>query len=111
MAVRSRRLFGPLIVNVTVATTIYTVPAGRTAIIRALYIWNRSDLTNAVGRLHINGSSSSLRILDLTMAVDETRVYENIVLDPGDTLVWTNPGVAGAYVLAGFGSLLLGAPE
>lgn len=108
MAVRSRRLYGPALPGLG-PTTLYTVPALRTLIIRSIVLWNGSGTTAAVARIHVNGSSSSNRLWAITVEPEETIVLdEPLILNPGDTLVWTTSN--NTLRVFADGSLLDGAP-
>lgn len=109
MGVRSRRLFGPVGLNPTV-DTLFTCPAGRTAIIHTLAVVNRDVAVDTVVAILLNGDQSVNRIWRNNLLVNTSVLLEtHIVLNPGDTLRALRG--AGTATLSGFGSLLLGEPE
>lgn len=106
MAVRSRRLVGPVAVGAG-NTTLYTVPAGRTLIIHAIHWWK--DTGGAViQNLEVNGVPFA-QISTPTQAASGT-VPNPVYLNPGDTLiVQCLAALVNVNWLIG-GSLLLGVP-
>lgn len=105
MAVRSRRLSGPIVVPAGgVNTVIYTVPAGRTAVVRGCFVYNSLLLVNTVNLLTGIGSFWGHRFANAEFVQTVDREF---VLNPGDVLVASS--TTGANVTV-FGSLLLGAP-
>lgn len=109
MAVVSRRIFGPALVP-AVTGVIYTVPAGRTAIIRGLYLRSNSTTVAQNVNLYIGAASGGTCIWSQSVPVHPyaTALPAEIILNPGDVL--RGDSVLGSVVVAGFGSLLLGAP-
>lgn len=109
MAVRSRRLTGPALLSTT-TSLIYTVPSGRTLILRTVQVYNGSATLEAELRLFINGTTSVNRALKHLLAVETTATLTPYwILNPGDTL-WAQ-GSQSTIRMTTFGSLLLGAPE
>lgn len=90
---------------------LYTVPAGRTAIVRTITVVNGSASTAGTFRMGIGSTSSGARILEgQALAPGETFIWDHwLALDPLDTLVGVSVGVS--LRVTGFGALLLGAPE
>lgn len=109
MAVRSRRFLGAQAIPVAV-TALYTVPAGRTLVVRTLRVVNTHTVntytfslwwpTSAVGSTQFQ-----------TVALGPGLTWTNTdwcVLNPGDVLYGqsSNTGVK----ISGYGALLLGEP-
>lgn len=109
MAVRSARLFGPTALNST-WLTVYTVPSGRTAIIRTLTLANTDTATQGTLVIGVNGTDHDDRLFTIVMPAGTTqRIDSFLVLNPGDTLRAIRQ-TSTEMCLAGFGALLLGAP-
>lgn len=109
MAVRSRRLFGPTSLPTTPGI-LYTVPAGRTAILRSCRLTNRL-LTNEPFALFVNGTLTSTAVfLGTIPGQTSVEAFDELVLNPGDVLRGSTV-LANAGVAIGSGSLLLGEPE
>lgn len=109
MAVRSRRFFGPTTLG-TVGAALYTCPAGRTAIIRTLSIYNRAGAA-VLYLVTLNGSTSADVVFNGTLLTQTGHlVHTHIVLNPGDVLRG-HATAANAAGVSGFGSLLFGEPE
>lgn len=107
--VRSRRLFGPILVGAN-PQTLYTTPAGRTALFRAITCAHSGAAVLTLG-VRVNGSGAGTAIWFGTIAPASTLTLgEEYVLDPGDSLIAT-AGTLSVVTMAGFGSLLDGAPE
>lgn len=109
MAVRSRRVAGPT----TLATSsgvIYTVPAGRTLIVRSITLYNRG--ANSTSSLvMINGTTGAECIWLVSLATQtSTSFVVPLVLNPGDVLR-AHTTQATHVAMTVFGSLLLGEPE
>ena len=86
MAVRTKRLFGPLEPTLT-GGIVFTGPAGETTIIKHLSVANVVAVSCNL-RLRLNGTSQVFNILDQnvpsTSAIQLTGLF--IVLQPGDVL-------------------------
>lgn len=109
MAVRTRRVLGPVTLGLTV-TTLYTVPAERTLIIRSTDVHNRLP-TAQVWVLYVNGSTSADVVASGSLAGQTSlNVPAYRVLNPGDTLRG-NANIINALGVTVYGSLLFGAPE
>lgn len=124
MAVRSRRLWGPTAVSGAATALLYTVPSGRTAVVRTVTFYKYGDATPTPAGLLLNGTGQNDCIFraDIiqsrsTFAATQNTVasasygpmWDSIELNPGDQLyLWCT---SNTLVCAGFGSLLLGEPE
>jgi len=105
VAVRSRRLWGPVALPAaSAAVVVYTVPAGRTAVVRGLVTYNDLGIANQI-TLKINGALwwGNNFANNQLVAVVPTEV----VLSPGDVL---RCSCTLASHVTGFGSLLDGVP-
>jgi hypothetical protein len=90
-------------------STVYTVPAARTAVFRLLILSLTGTGTgNVVTR--INSSSANPLLVTAAAATPIRDQASDVVLNPGDTLQITVPASVVCYV-SGFGSLLDGAPS
>ena len=112
MAVRSTRLFNPVLVTAATFTTLYTVPTGRTAIVHAVVAtgYDGGNCTNT--RLYIQPASGSTMVIYNfgTVAQDAVSACNTyLVLNPGDSFAFYQSG--GRAQVCAFGSLLLGAPS
>lgn len=108
MAVRSKRILGPTQLS-TSLTTVYTVPSGRTAIVRTAYIYNQHS-TDVSVLLTINGTGVADRLGNfLVPAARQIVLPAELVLNPGDVLR-ASASVSSVAELTLFGSLLLGEP-
>lgn len=93
---------------------VYTVPAGRTAVIRTMTVTNTSSSDDGNFAVRVNGTSSGFGLFEnVDLPAFQTWVQpEEICLDPGDVLYMLPRNVAtNVFRTFGFGSLLLGAPE
>lgn len=110
MAVRSRRLFGPTPGGSALGpVTLYVVPVARTAIIKCLTLVGSSG-TNIAEQVLLNGSAIGNQIYVTSISAGQSQLLLPYwVLNPGDVLSSASTAAVGA-TLAGFGSLLLGAP-
>lgn len=109
MAVRSRRFFGPTEVVGASAALLYTVPAGRTAILRLILVTMIGAGTGSVV-LRVNSSTGNPIWVQASGGVTVTlSVPGVIVLNPGDELRCNVPATMSAW-WTGFGTLLLGEP-
>lgn len=112
MAVRSRRLWGPRQTLLSTTEALYTVPAGRTLVLRHLIVANHSASVNALFTLLCNGiTSTSFGFWKATTLTPNQNLSLPVwwAFNPGDVLyIQTGPG---AHVMSiGFGSLLDGVP-
>lgn len=108
MAVRSRRLWGSTTTTGTTQAIVYTVPAGRTAIIHSIFLAVRDGTTGDV-HLRVNGSGLGQTVWKgSTGPLGAVIMTEELILNPGDTLrVFA---VTADINSLGCGSLLLGEP-
>lgn len=107
MAVRTKRLIGP--VNITnVMSTVYTCPDNKTALFK-LFLFTDQGSTDAKIRIFINGTALANRVWLLQgFASDSTGFIDAfIVLHPGDTLR-CQLSAAATYTMTGFGAELDG---
>lgn len=104
MAVRSRRV-APTVAVGTGATAVYTVPAGRTLILRNSLFVNQSAAAITCAMI-VNGNF----VWRSVVAADATVGPPFMVLNPGDVLTVTKTGANPCYFTA-FGTLLLGEPS
>lgn len=110
MPVRSRRIFGPLLVQVA-PTVIYTTPAGRTARILNVTLVGL-DVPGLTITLYINGTGVAQRVLAVTRdTVEDGQLACTLVLGPGDILHAGGSAIGAQVTISGHGALLLGAPE
>ena len=110
MAVRSRRLAGPVTLSTSSETTIYTVPSGRTAIVRLIALADTGAGGCTVG-LSINPGSGAARFArSLAVPASGSITFTApLILNPGDVLSGRSvTDTCGCWV---FGSLLLGEPS
>ena len=85
MAVRSKRLAGPATVAANGSATLYTTPAGETALIKGVTLFAQTAST--VAYLGINGLTSGNLILAEPVALGDGVTLQTFwVLHPGDTL-------------------------
>lgn len=113
MAVRSRRLFGPVTAAPNgVHHTLYTVPVDRTAVVRGFTLLNYSASALTFLQLSIDSGSGPLPFwVFTTVAQGTTHAFpDELVLNPGDTVKMFYEPAGGAPYVLGTGSLLLGAP-
>jgi hypothetical protein len=111
VSVFARRLIGPVVLN-SADTLIYTVPAGRTAVIRHISVFN-GDASGHALRLRATGSGAGTIIMfsPVIGSNAELQVETHIYLNPGDALYCGMPGNASAgSCVTFFGALLVGAP-
>lgn len=109
MAVRSRRVLGPTTLGLVV-TTLYTVPAGRTLLVRSHDVHNRLA-TAQVWVLYVNGSTAADVIASGSLAGQTSQHFDAVrILNPGDTLRG-NANIINAIGVTVYGSLLDGEPE
>lgn len=109
MAVRSRRLAGPVLSS-AVGVLAYTVPNDRTAIIKEVWLYNNGGgVTTA--HISVNGLNSAQRIWSTPVnAGSDARRASELTLNPGDTIsVLDTVGTNCRLWL--FGALLDGAPS
>lgn len=80
-------------------TTIYTAPADRSAIVKALFVANVSGAQQAVQVWH-GGSADANKILPATtLQTGEYGTYDGaITMEPGDTLLGQCSSAAGVTV-------------
>ena len=112
MAVRARRLFGP--VEVPSSTiTLYLVPAGRTAIVRTLLVYNPSLTVTAFGLLAVSFSGGDILMWQTEpLPPGQAESFPgDITLNPGEALVGGSSSSTVDVIMVGMGTLLQGAPE
>lgn len=103
MAVRSRRVNNTVAVG-TGATAVYTVPAGRTLIVRNALFVNQSGAAITCAII-VNGNF----IWRSGVAPDSTTGPPFMVFNPGDVITVTKTGANPCYFTM-FGTLLWGEP-
>lgn len=107
MAVRSRRILGPVVLPV-VAAVIYTVPADRTLLIRTCTFFNNTAVPQTT-RVGTSASAANSVYWVALPAGPVIAVFTHqVILNPGDQL-W-GLSTTGVSVCHLFGSLLDGAP-
>lgn len=113
MAVRSRRLWGPLGITTAVHTTLYTVPAGRTLIVRTICLTNYSATDTVTWNLLVGGASANRTLFGVQSLAPGASITKEVwfALNPGEQLGVTTAGTNPRLTTLGFGSLLLGEPE
>lgn len=110
MAVRSRRLFGPATVTAGTTGTVYTVPAGRTAVFRLVTVRTTGTGTAEVlFRINSTVAGGFFGLIPAGVA-QSVELLHDLVLDPADFLAVTAPANVTVQI-SGFGSLLDGAPS
>lgn len=109
MAVRSKRLFGPTGVG-TGFVTLYTCPAGETALLKCLTVANTAALGNTT-LFRLNGTGPTTQLFALTVGIGGADVVNElfIVLGPGDTLRASSTQTS--MVVTGFGAELEGVAD
>lgn len=108
MPVRSTRLLGPTLLPTT-AAALYTVPSGRTAIVRQISIVN-SDSVTRTAFLYIGGSGVGNRWRRVDVASGVSSIDSAFgVLNPGDVLQG-NASAANVLTVTIMGALLDGEP-
>lgn len=110
MAVRSRRLAGPSQVVAGGATLSYTVPSGRTAVVRSVVLSSNAMASGEV-KAYIGAIGTPQLVWVVQVPARSTVVHPGyIVLNPGD--VFTIAVVTGQQnvTAAIFGALLDGIP-
>lgn len=95
------------------ANLVYTVPAGRTLLLRTLVICNTSGAaittTVSVNYAGVITTTALWRLVPLAISGSWEMPVESLALDPGDKL-YVGTSATNAAVIFGSGSLLLGAP-
>lgn len=110
--VRSQRIVGPVVVAASAATTVYTVPVGRTLVVRQMVVVNQSSTLAGSFHILLNGTSSSNNGLwkGVTLAAGARFTDAGwYAFNPGDFLRVSNGATPVNFFL--FGSLLDGAPS
>lgn len=110
MAVRSRRILGAQAIP-TALTALYTVPAGRTFILRTLRVVNTHTINTYTFSLWWPTSAvGSTQYQTKSLGPGETWTDETwVVLNPGD-IIYGQSANTGVKISA-YGALLFGAPE
>lgn len=109
MAVRSRRFFGPTTVAAGTNVVLYTVPADRTARFSLVTVVSQGTGTG-IWTLRVNSAVAQAIFSETHAAAEEAwQILDGLVLNPGDTLEASAPTGVNLRV-AGYGSLLFGAP-
>lgn len=109
MAVRSKRLWGPTAVG-TVNVSLYTAPAGETALVKHLSIVSANALVQVV-TFRINGTGAANDVAHISVpALGDVQLPSWFwVLNPGDVL--RAVGSRGDLNVAGFGAELEGSAD
>lgn len=111
MAVRSRRVLGPESHTSASSTLLYTVPSGRTLVIRTVTL-TYNGAGGAAWRLCVNGAATTDAIRRGTFAAAGEMVLEAwLALNPGDELRLAGITAGHTINVAVFGALLEGEPE
>lgn len=105
MAVRSTKLWQTNSIT-TDPSTVYTVPTGRTAVVRSATLMNLGAVA-VIASLRIGSVAWWL----VTVPAATTVAVPYHVVNPGEVVSVTGATAATPLRSAGFGSLLLGAPE
>lgn len=110
MAVRSRRFFGPTTIpTANTWTKLYECPAGRTARFSLVVVKQGGSAVQASIGLGV-GNTLIAGIWSESLPIGATReMLRELILDPGDS-IWGFTAAASGLTVAGFGSLLAGAP-
>lgn len=111
MAVRARRIFGPTQIAASGSATLYTVPSGRTAIVRFCQATNAHATTLGSLGLYLGSVADENRLHIFVMQGGTTSGNASLTLNPGDVLLAAASAAGGPFTVWGFGSLLDGAPE
>lgn len=108
--VRSRRIFGPVVLAAGTRAVVYTVPSGRTAIFRSLLFVN-VGAAGAACQLRVNADTTAACVSFMTIgSLDTVALRDDLILNPGDVL-WAGAPFGATVNLSGYGSLLDGAPS
>lgn len=106
MAVRSKRLFGPLTVT-TATQVLYTCPAAETALVKLITAVNIAALGGTLLSLRINGSLGGQLVGQKVIPNGQDEWIEGfLVLNPGDVLRGT--ASQASLIVSGFGAELEG---
>lgn len=109
MAVRSKRLFGPLTVT-TANTLAYTCPAGRTALLKWLSAANVAALGATLISGYINGTLGGQLVLQQAVPNGlDLQLPLWIVLHPGD--IFRLKAGQASLIVSGFGAELEGVAD
>nr|CRY93621.1 hypothetical protein [uncultured prokaryote] len=107
MAVRTARLAFGQTGSAGVTSTLYTCPAGKTAIVKDLRL-SQSGASSVSTILATSSGAKFCNLLIDTIPVNGTRVFQGfIVLEPGDSIV-INASTAGGVIYHVSGSELAG---
>lgn len=110
--VRSRRLYGPVHATTGGATLVYTVPAGRTAVVRSMVLVNLGTVTSEGRVFLVNGPVANGRVYNVNLDAKEAVFVQDLVFNPGDEVrITSNTTGGGPIGFALYGSLLDGEPE
>lgn len=107
MAVRSKRILGPVALPAA-AAGIYTVPAGRTLVVRTVTFFNNTGAAQ-ICRLSTTASAANSVAYANVLAATPAIFEHWMAFNPGDTIFGFS--TAGTAVVHIFGALLLGEPE
>lgn len=109
MPVRSKRLFGPLAVG-TGGTTVYTCPAGETALVKHLTFVNGSNLATTL-QVGVGGLLVGNLVAQFSVPAQGSVALVSwfLVLQPGETLRMGT--TLGNVTVAGFGAELEGVAD
>lgn len=109
--VRSRRLYGPVHATTGGPSLVYTVPSGRTAVVRSMVIVNNGTVTSEARVLLVNGPVANGRVYNVELLAKGSVFVQDLVFNPGDEVRITSNTVGGGPIaFALYGSLLDGAP-
>lgn len=107
MSVRSRPLAVGLVAPVQPATVSFTVPAGRTAIIRTSVLFNGLAAVNVLSVSAVTSVGNQTLYIEQLGTLEVKRFGDWYALGPGDSM--RVQGTVAGGQLALFGALLLGA--
>lgn len=105
MAVASQRIWNTIRLTNTTAQIIYTVPAGKVAIVRSCVVANVQGTAVQV-TLRINGTTGATVFIDTLLAGGAYIVTPYLILNPGDVFRGRTGTVGGLVDVNGFGSVL-----
>ena len=109
MAVRSKRLWGPLAVP-PVLTVVYTVPAGETALVKSLAIHNANAAAQGIA-ISLNGTAPQDRVTNIPAAGNSGIQINGLfwVFHPGDQIYVS--AALGLIYMSAYGSELEGVAD
>lgn len=111
MTVRSRRFAQLVDPGDDTFRTLYTVPSGRTAVVRCLEACNQASAARII-TIAINVGSTGRILSQKTISANDVYVWPGyLVLNPADALLVRVQAGTNSIVWGAFGTLLLGEPE